>query len=96
MKELKLTDHDEVVQMDIDAVSDLIIKGVFETEMVEGMCTEVSVSRAVNERTPKIDRLTSNMLLPPKKHKQYVSHQIAKTRKTLTFKTMRNQHLSQS
>ena len=85
MPEVKLTYHDEFVQMEIDAVSDLIIKGVFETEMAEGMSTEASVSRAEHERTPKSDGLISNMLLPPKKRKQYFSHQIAKTSKTLTI-----------
>ena len=70
MPEVKLTYHDEFVQMEIDAVSDLIIKGVFETEMAEGMSTKASVSRAEHERTPKSDRLISNMLLPPKKLKQ--------------------------
>ena len=83
--EVELTEENEIVQMEIDAVSDLIITGVFETEMAEGTSTEVNLSKAENEETPKSARYKSNICLPPKKRKQYFSSEIAKSRKVLKF-----------
>ena len=83
--EVELTEENKIVQVEIDAVSDLIITGVFETEMAEGTCTEVNLSKAENEETPKSARYKSNICLPPKKRKQYFSSEIAKSRKVLKF-----------
>ena len=82
---VELTEENKIVQVEIDAVSDLIILGVFETEMAEGTCTEVNLSKAENEETPKSARYKSNKCLPPKKRKQYFSSEIAKSRKVLKF-----------
>ena len=83
--DVKLTEENNVVKMELDAFSDLINTGVFEIEMEEGICTEFPLSKAENEETPKSARYKSNICLPPKKRKQYFSSEIAKSRKVLKF-----------
>ena len=83
--EIELTEENKVVQMELDAVSDLINTGVFETELTEETCTKANLSKVENERTPKSARYKSNICLPPKKRKQYFSSEIVKSRKVLKF-----------
>ena len=44
--DVKLTEENNVVKMELDAISDLINTGVFEIEMEEGICTEFPLSKA--------------------------------------------------
>ena len=82
---MKLSEDNKVVQMELDAASDLISTGLFETEMEERSCAEVNLTKAKNEETPKSVRYKSYMCLPPKKRKQYFSSAIDESRKTLKF-----------
>ena len=83
MSDVKLTEENNIVKMELDAVSDLINTGVFEIEMEEGICTEVPPSKAENEETPK--RYKPDICLPPKKPKQFSGSEIVKSRKALHF-----------
>ena len=83
--EVKLTKENNIVKMELDAVSDLISKGEFEIEMEEGTHTEVKFSKSENEETPKSTKYKSNICLPPKKRKQFSGFEIVKSRKALKF-----------
>ena len=83
--DVKLTEENNVVKMELDAISDLINTGVFEIEMEEGICTEVPSSKAENEETPKSARYKLDKCLPPKKRKQFSGSEIVKSRKALHF-----------
>ena len=52
--------------MELNAATDLINAGVFETEMP---IHEISISKAENEVTPKNLKYNSNMNVTPIKHK---------------------------
>ena len=56
-----------ILKMELDAVTDLIITGAFDTEMVEETCSDVNQSKAENEVLPKSVRYKSNICLHPKK-----------------------------
>ena len=83
--EVKLTKENNIVKMELDAVSDLISKGEFEIDMEEGTHTEVNFSKSENEETPKSTKYKSNICLPPKKRKQFSGFEIVKSRKALKF-----------
>ena len=83
--EMKLTKENNIVKMELDAVSDLISKGEFEIEMEEGKHTELKCSKSENEETPKSTKYKSNICLPPKKRKQFSGFEIVKSRKALKF-----------
>jgi hypothetical protein len=85
VSDVKLTEENNIVKMEVDVVSDLINTGVFEIEMEEGICTEVSSSKAEHEETPKGARYKLDICLPPKKHKQFSGSEIVKSRKALHF-----------
>jgi three prime repair exonuclease-1 len=83
--DVKLTEENNVVKMELDAISDLINTGVFEIEMEEGICTEFPLSKAENEETPKSARYKPDICLPPKKRKQFSGSEIVTSRKALKF-----------
>jgi DNA polymerase III epsilon subunit-like protein len=83
--EVKLTKENNIVKMELDAVSDLISKGEFEIDMEEGTHTEINFSKSENEETPKSTKYKSNICLPPKKRKQFSGFEIVKSRKALKF-----------
>ena len=88
VSDVKLTKEDNISKMELDAISDLIIKGVFENEMEEGICTEVPPLKVENEETPKRARCKPDICLPPKKRKQFSGSEIVKSRKALHFETL--------
>lgn len=85
--DVKLTEDNSTERRELDAITDLINTGMFETEMEEGICTTFSLSRADNERTPKSARYKPDICLPPKKRRQFSSSETVANRKALNFET---------
>ena len=84
--EVDLNEEKKMLKMELNAATDLINAGVFETEMIEGTINEISLSKAENEVTPKSVKYTSNMNFTPRKHKLSSSSEcFEKSRKTLKF-----------
>jgi hypothetical protein len=83
--DVKLTEENKFVKLELDAVSYMINSGVFEVEMEEGICTKIPLSKAENEKTPKRTRYQPDICLPPKKREQSSGSEIVKSRKALKF-----------
>ena len=86
VKEVDLNEERKMLKMELNAATDLINAGVFETEMIEGTINEISFSKAENEVTPKSVKYNSNMNFTPRKHKLSSSSEcVEKSRKNLKF-----------
>jgi uncharacterized protein YprB with RNaseH-like and TPR domain len=61
-------EEEKIVKIEMDAITDLINTGVFESELTEGT---YNASEAENEVTPKNVRYNANTSFTPKKRKQF-------------------------
>ena len=53
MAKVERNEEKNILKMELDSVTYLILTGKFDTEMVEETCNEVNQSKAENEVTPK-------------------------------------------
>jgi hypothetical protein len=70
------------VKIELDAITDLINTGVFESELTEGT---YNASEAENEVTPKSVGYNANTNFTPKKRKQFAFSDKFESRKKLIF-----------
>ena len=80
--EVDWNEEENIVKIEMDAITDLINTGVFESELTEGT---YNASEAENEVPPKSVRYNANTSFTPKKRKQFAFSDKFESRKKLIF-----------